>query len=91
MKHNVRYSDAALSFLERLSKRNPIDAQRIFNWISKNLDGCETPHRMWKALTGDFKGAWRYRLGDYRIIAEIHDDTLTILVITIGNRKNVYD
>ena len=49
------------------------------------------PRRMGKALTGDFKGAWRYRLGDYRIIAEIHDDTLTILVITIGNRKNVYD
>ena len=91
MKYNVRYSDAALSFLERLSKRNPIDAQRIFNWIGKNLDGCEMPRRMGKALTGDFKGAWRYRLGDYRIIAEIHDDTLTILVITIGNRKNVYD
>ena len=91
MKYNVRYSDATLSFLERLSKRNPIDAQRIFNWIGKNLDGYETPHRMWKALTEDFKGAWKYKLGNYRIIAEIHDDTLTILVITIGNRKNIYD
>jgi len=46
---------------------------------------------MWKALTGDFKGAWKYKLGNYRIITEIHDDIHTILVITIGNRKNIYD
>ena len=45
---------------------------------------------MGKALTGQFKGLWRYRLGDYRILTEIKDDVLVVLIIEIGNRKNLY-
>lgn len=62
MSYRVEYSEAALFFLEKLGKKNPTDARRIYSWIGKNLDDCEEPRRMGKALTGQFKGSWRYRL-----------------------------
>ena len=43
-----------------------------------------------KALTGDKKGLWRYRIGEYRLIIEIQDDKLIILILTVGHRKDVY-
>ncbi len=91
MSFKVEYSEDAISFLEKLCKKSPIDAQRIYSWIDKNLNGCEEPRRVGKALTGQFKGSWRYRVGDYRILCEIHDDVLIIFVLDIGNRRNVYE
>jgi len=44
-----------------------------------------------KSLSGDLAGLWRYRIGDYRIIAKIEDQHFTILVVHVGHRKNVYD
>ena len=74
-----------------MKKKDPMEALRIYNWIGKNLENCEDPRRTGKALTGQFKGSWRYRVGDYRILAEIHDDVLVILLIDIGHRSTVYD
>ncbi len=91
MSYRVEYSEDAVSFLEKLSRKNPDDALRIYNWIGKNLEGCEEPRRTGKALSGQFKGSWRYRLGNYRILAEIHDDVLLIYIFEIGNRRNVCD
>lgn len=45
---------------------------------------------MGAALTGGFSGLWKYRVGDIRIIADIRDDRLVILVIEIGNRRDIY-
>jgi len=50
-------------------------------WIEKNLAGCEDPRRIGKALNGKYAGAWRYRIGEYRVIAEIRDKELVITVI----------
>jgi mRNA interferase RelE/StbE len=52
--------------------------------------GSEDPRRFGHALTGDRKGLWRYRVGDYRIIAGIEDDRFVVLVVTIGHRREVY-
>lgn len=73
-----------------MKKKDPIEALRIFNWIGKNLEGCEDPRRTGKALTGQFKGSWRYRVGNYRILAEIKDEKLVILLIDIDHRSTVY-
>jgi len=89
--YKVEYSEGALSFLEKLGKKNPKDARRIYEWIDNNLNNCEEPRRTGKALTGQFKGSWRYRLGNFRILSEIRDDVLVIFVIEIGSRKRVYD
>ncbi len=54
--------------------------------IAKNAD----PRLFGEALTGRFKGLWKYRVGDYRIVAKIEDQTITIFVIVIGHRSEVY-
>ena len=91
MNYRVEYSDDARKSLSKMKKKDPMDALRIYNWIGKNLVDCEDPRRTGKALTGQYKGSWRYRVGDYRILAEIRDDVLVILLIDIGHRSTVYD
>lgn len=90
MNFHVEYSEDAKKSLLKMKKKDPIEALRIFNWIGKNLEGCEDPRRTGKALTGQFKGSWRYRVGNYRILAEIKDEKLVILLIDIDHRSTVY-
>lgn len=44
-----------------------------------------------KALVGNWAGYWRWRVGDYRIVASVEDDRLLILVVTVGHRLSIYD
>jgi mRNA interferase RelE/StbE len=62
----------------------------IMAWIRKNLDGCTDPRIHGKGLTANRSGEWRYRVGDYRLLAKIQDDKLIILVLTVGHRRDVY-
>lgn len=91
MSYCVEYSDDAKRSLLKMKKKDPMEALRIYNWIGKNLVDCEDPRRTGKALSGQYKGLWIYRVGDYRILAEILDDVLVILLIDIGHRSTVYD
>ncbi|GAB5040991.1 type II toxin-antitoxin system RelE family toxin [Bartonella henselae] len=43
-----------------------------------------------KPLKGQFSGLWRYRVGDYRILCELYDKELVVLVLAVGHRKNIY-
>ena len=70
-----------------MKKKDPMEALRIYNWIGKNLVDCEDPRRTGKALTGEYRGSWRCRIGNYRILAEIHDGMPVILLIDIGHRR----
>lgn len=63
----------------------------IYAWIDKNLQGCENPRLHGKGLTANKVGQWRYRIGDYRLIAEIEDKEITILIVNIGHRREIYD
>ena len=63
----------------------------LFEWIDKNLEGCTNPRAHGKPLAVNRTGQWRYRVGDYRIIANIQDGKLVILVIAVGHRSRVYD
>ena len=64
---------------------------RIVNWLEKNLEGCENPRLHGKALHGDWYGHWRYRVGEYRIIAKIEDEKIIIFVVKIDKRGEIYD
>ena len=76
---------------ERKFKKLDFVSQRfITQWIKKNLRDCDDPRLYGKALSGPLKGYWRYRIGDYRLIAEIHDKELVIIAIDIGHRREVY-
>lgn len=58
--------------------------------MKAKLDGLENPRSIGKALVGQYKGLWRYRIGAYRVICDIIDDELIVVAIDIGHRKNIY-
>ncbi len=63
--------------------------KRIFQYLNR-LTTLENPHLLGKALQGDLQGLWRYRVGDYRLVCQILDNELLILVVKVGHRKNIY-
>lgn len=61
----------------------------IKNWIEGNLINCLNPRLWGKALTGNFKGLWRYRIGSYRLLAKKEYDKLMIFAIDRRQRRNI--
>ncbi|OTN77057.1 hypothetical protein A5886_002137 [Enterococcus sp. 8G7_MSG3316] len=55
----------------------------------KNLVGSEDPYQHGKGVTADKRGLWRYRVGNYRILADISKKEITILILRIGHRKEI--
>ena len=88
MTYKVTFSDKAKRFLKKL---DPTTMKLIMGWIRKNLEGCVDPRAHGKALKGNKRGAWRYRIGDYRVIADIQDDNILIFVLEIGHRSDIYN
>lgn len=87
MSYHVEFAKRALKDLKKLDKST---ASLILGWIRKNLEGCADPRVHGKGLTANRSGEWRYRVGDYRLLAEIQDGNLVILMLTIGHRSEVY-
>ena len=85
--YKVEYTASAV---KQLCKLDIQTRKLIYAWIDKNLQGCENPHLHGKGLRSDRSGQWRYRIGNYRIIAEIEDSKVVILIINIANRSEVY-
>ena len=88
MKYSVEYTRQAVKDLKKLDRPT---AALLLGWIEKNLVGCEDPRRHGKGLTANRSGQWRYRVGDYRILADIQEDRIIILVLGVGHRKEIYD
>lgn len=86
-KYAVEYSEKAK---KQLSKLDRPTGELIKSWIEKNLIGTDDPRRHGRSLTGPKNMYWRYRVGDYRIIADIRDDELVIVAVSIDHRKQVY-
>lgn len=87
MCYEVIYSKNALKKLKRLDNHNKL---YILSWVEKNLQGTSDPYEKGKTLKGKFEGSIRYRVGDYRIITDIQDDKLLILVVNLDHRSKVY-
>ena len=64
-------------------------ARRVMRYLFALRD-LEDPRQRGKALTGPLVGTWRYRVGDYRVLARIEHDTVTILALSVGHRSSVY-
>lgn len=84
---HVEYSPGSRKTLRKL---DPSIRNMLLKWIDKNLEGTSDPRVHGKALTGNLAGLWRYRVGDYRLIAEIRDDRLVILMLEVGHRSGIY-
>ena len=87
MNYTVIFADKAQKQLEKLDKSI---AALIIGWVEKNLQNCENPRLYGKGLIANRSGQWRYRIGDYRLICEIQENEITILVLEIGHRRNIY-
>ena len=88
MMYEVLYTVQAVKELKKLDTHT---RTLILAWIEKNLVGCSDPRLHGKGLTANRSGQWRYRIGDYRVLAEIQEEKLIILVLSAGHRKNIYD
>ena len=82
--YSVEYSGKAIKALQKMDK--PVAAM-LYGWIEKNLVNCTDPYKHGKALIGDKSGCWRYRVGAYRLITEIQEQDVKII---IAHRRDVY-
>ncbi|MGE3550928.1 MAG: type II toxin-antitoxin system RelE/ParE family toxin [Geobacter sp.] len=84
----IKIQEPAKKDLARLDK--PV-AKRIIKFLRERLATLDDPRSIGEALKGSKLGEfWKYRVGDYRIISQIEDNQVTIYVIKIGNRREVY-
>lgn len=83
----IEYTETARAQLRRLDKQA---ARRIVDYMSERVAKRDDPRSMGRGLTGLLGGLWRYRVGDYRVICEVREVALRILVVRIGHRHRVY-
>lgn len=81
--------DLSAAAERQFGKLNPADAKRIAATV-RQIAALDDPRQRGKALTGELAGLWRYRIGDWRVIAKIEDARLAIVVIALGHRRKVY-
>ena len=88
MKYTILFTENAKKQLKKLDKHI---AALILGWLEKNIQNCENPRIHGKGLVENKSGQWRYRIGDYRVICEIKDKKVIVLVLEIGHRKEIYE
>ena len=65
--------------------------RRIKNYLDERIATDDDPRRFGGGLRENLAGLWRYRVGDYRVIVEIQEDNIVVLIVRIGQRSKVYD
>lgn len=83
----IKFDVATEKELRRIDK--PIQ-KRIRIFLLERIAALDNPRSKGEALSGPLGNYWKYRVGDYRIICDIQDNIITILVLAIGDRKEVY-
>ena len=84
----IKFDDKAKKDLAAIDKAA---AKRITKFLRERVSPLDDPRSIGEALKGSKLGAfWKYRVGDYRIVASIEDGALRVLVVRVGNRREVY-
>lgn len=81
---------ATKDFLKSMKKLDKSVQKMIKKYIEANIVNSRNPKAKGKALELDLKGYWRYRIGSYRLICEISDEQVVIILVGVGHRKNTY-
>ncbi|MDF0541797.1 type II toxin-antitoxin system RelE/ParE family toxin [Sphingobium sp. H39-3-25] len=76
--------------VKELKKLDRTAAARIIRTLEERIAVLDDPRTLGSALTGDHAGYWRWRIGDYRVVAQIEDERIVILVVRVGHRREVY-
>lgn len=87
MAWTIEYTDSARRQLRKLDKTS---ARRILDYMDQRVAPLEDARSIGKALRGPLGEFWRYRAGQYRIICELQDLKLRVLVLRVGDRKDIY-
>ena len=88
MAWRIEFAESAARQLRKLDRTV---ARRILAFLGERVATAEDPRRLGAALKGDELGQfWKYRVGDYRVIAEVRDREVRIVVVRIGHRRDVY-
>jgi len=84
----IEYADTALKQLKKMDRQV---ARSIFEYLDERVSQLENPRELGKKLVGpQYRSYWRYRVGDVRIMCDIKDQKLIILVVEVGHRKEIY-
>lgn len=83
----IEYTKTAENQLRKLDRQI---ATRILDYLDDKIAPFENPRTRGKALSGSLGELWRYRVGDYRVICEIQDNVMRILVVEAGHRRQIY-
>ncbi len=87
MAWTIDYADTALMQLRKLDRQT---ARRIVDFMDERIAPLTDPRSSGKALAGPMGGLWRYRVGDSRIVCDVQDNVLRVLVVQVGNRRDIY-
>lgn len=86
MAWRIDFTKAADKALRKLDRQT---AGRVLDELEE-IAKLDDPRSRGKALTGNLAGLWRYRVGDYRVVCDIEDGVLVILVVDVAHRREVY-
>lgn len=87
MAWRIELTDSARKTLKKI---DPPVARRISTYLRERIATADEPRDLAKSLQGELGQYWRFRVGDYRLVCDIQDDVLRVLVIRIAHRKHVY-
>lgn len=82
----IEYTASARTQHRKLDRQM---ARRIVDYMDERVEGLGDPRNLGKALTGPLGELWRYRVGDCRVICDLQDDALRVLVVRVGSRDKV--
>lgn len=86
-KWSIVIEPATRKDLDRVGRTN---SARVLRFLNDRVLHLENPRQLGKPLKGAHAGLWRYRVGDLRIVCEIRDSELIVLVVSIGHRREIY-
>ena len=87
MPWTIEYSDTARAQLRRLDRQM---ARRVVDYMDERVAPRDDPRGIGHALTGPMGRLWRYRVGDCRVVCDIQDNVMRVLVVRVGRRDRVY-
>lgn len=87
MAWKIEFAPRVEKELKRIGKS---EAKRILDYLVERVASSKDPRQLGKPLKGNLTEYWRYRVGDYRVVCEIQDTKMVVLVVRVGHRKEIY-
>jgi mRNA interferase RelE/StbE len=84
----IEYDEAALADLKKIDRQMQ---REILDYMDKRIAKADDPHSFGKPLRHSKFGLWRYRVRDYRIICELQERRMIVLVVAVGHRGKIYE